>query len=93
MVISILRVVLFIGCANSLKTKRMILKSLKVRLRNKFNIAVSEIDQHDKWQKAVLGIVGIDNDRRNLDEQFGKIINYIEFFSQVDIVNYERQML
>ena len=93
MVISILRVVLFIGHANSLKAKRMVLNSLKTRLRNKFNIAISEIDEHDKWQKSTLGIVSIGKDRRYMDKQFSNIINYIEIFNQVDIVNYERQMI
>ena len=93
MVISILRVVLFIGHANSLKAKRMVLRSLKSRLRNKFNIEISEIDEHDKWQKSTLGIVSIAKDRRYMDRQFSNIINYIEIFNQVDIVNYERQMV
>lgn len=93
MVIIILRLVLFIGNSNSLKTKRMVLHSLKTRLRNKFNIAISEVDYGDKWQKSALAIVGVGNDKRYIDGQFSKVINFIENFNQVDIVNYEMEMI
>ncbi len=58
MTVGILKVVLFIQDSNSLKAKRMVLHSLKVRLRNNFNVAVTQIDHEDKWQKAALAIVG-----------------------------------
>jgi len=93
MAIIILRLILFIGNANSLKTKRMVLQSLKVRLRNKFNIAISEVADQDKWQKSTLAIVGVGNDKSFLNRQFSKIINFIENFSQVSIVNYEMEMV
>ncbi len=93
MVIAVLRLVLFIGNSNSLKTKRMILHSLKARLRNKFNISISEVDDGDKWQKSTLAIVGIGNDKRYMDMQSSRIINFIENFNQVDIVDYEMEML
>jgi uncharacterized protein YlxP (DUF503 family) len=93
MVIAILRVVLFIGNANSLKNKRMVLLSLKTRLRNKFNIAISEVDYTDKWQKAALAIVGVGNDNRYVNGQFNKVINFIENFNQVSIVDYELEMI
>ena len=84
---------LFIGNSNSLKTKRMILHSLKSRLRNKFNIAISEVDQHDKRQRCGLAIVGVNNDRSYIDGQFSKIINFIENFHQVNIVDYKMEMI
>ena len=93
MVIGILSLVLFIGNSNSLKSKRMVLLSLKTRLRNKFNISISEVDYEDKWQKSVLAVVGVSNNRRYMDSQFSKIINFVENFNQVDIVNYETEVI
>ena len=71
----------------------MVLRSLKTRLRNKFNIAVSEIDDEDKWQKSTLAIVGVNKDKRYIDGQFSKIINFIENFHLVSIVDYEMEMI
>ncbi len=42
---------------NSLKGKRGILKSLLARLRHEFNVSVAEVDAHDAWQRAVIGVV------------------------------------
>ena len=93
MTIAILRLVLFISNSNSLKTKRMVLHSLKARLRNKFNIAISEVADEDKWQKSTLVVVGVQKDKRYMDRQFSQIINFIENFNQADIVDYEMEMI
>lgn len=71
----------------------MILHSLKTRLHNKFNVAISEIADGDKWQKSTIAIAGVGNDKRHMDRQFSKIINFIENFNQVSIVDYELEMI
>ena len=93
MTIAIMRLILFISNSNSLKSKRMVLHSLKVRLRNKFNIAISEVADEDKWQKSTLAIVGVGKDKRYIGSQFSKIINFIENFKQASIVDYELEMI
>ena len=93
MAIVILRLILFIGNSNSLKAKRMILHSLKARLRNKFNVSISEVDDEDKWQKSTLAVVGVEKNKRYIDRQFNKIINFIENFNQVSIVDYKMEMI
>ncbi len=93
MTIGVLRIVLFIPDSNSLKEKRMFLHSLKERLRNNFNVAVSQIDDEDKWQKATLAIVGAERDRRSMDSILSGVVNFIEKFDRVNLVNYETEML
>ncbi len=51
------------GCA-SLKEKRLVLRSLSVRLRNRLNLAVSEADYHDLWQRSALCLVTVSNDAK-----------------------------
>ncbi len=53
--------------AHSLKDKRQVLRSLKDRLRNSFNVAVAEIDVTDLWQRATIGVVSISDSRDYLD--------------------------
>ena len=67
--------------------------SLKARLRNRFNIAISEVDDQDKWQKSTLVIVGVEKEKGYIDRQLSKIINFIENFHQVSIVDYEIEMI
>ena len=53
--------------AHSLKDKRHVVRSLKDRLRNSFNVAVAEIDVSDLWQRATLGVVSISDSRDYLE--------------------------
>src|SRR5689334_11894162 len=56
-----------IEAAHSLKDKRQVVRSLKDRLRNSFNISIAEIDVTDLWQRATLGVVSISGSRDYLD--------------------------
>ena len=47
----------------SLKDKRQVVRSLKDRLRRKFNVAVAEIDYQELWQRAALAAVTVSSDR------------------------------
>jgi uncharacterized protein YlxP (DUF503 family) len=58
MVVGLLSLELHVGGARSLKDKRMVLRSLKDRLR-RLNVAVAELDHQDLWQRAGLGIVTV----------------------------------
>jgi len=53
--------------AHSLKDKRQVVRSLKDRLRNSFNVAIAEIEVTDLWQRATLGVVSISDSRDYLD--------------------------
>ncbi|HEY7402342.1 MAG TPA: DUF503 domain-containing protein [Candidatus Angelobacter sp.] len=56
-----------IEAAHSLKDKRHVVRSLKDRLRNSFNISIAEIEVTDLWQRATLGVVSISDSRDYLD--------------------------
>jgi uncharacterized protein len=46
----------------SLKDKRQVVRSLKDRLRRKFNVAIAEIDYQELWQRAALAAVTVSSD-------------------------------
>ncbi len=48
--------------SHSLKDKRHVVQSLKDRLRQKFNVAVAEIDYQDLWQRAAVAAVTVSSD-------------------------------
>lgn len=62
----------------SLKGKRRILKSITARLASRFNVAVAEVDHHDLWQLATIGVCCISNDRKHADEMLARMISYID---------------
>lgn len=53
--------------AHSLKEKRAVLRKVRERLRNRFNVAVAELDHQDVWQRATLGVVSISSSRGSLE--------------------------
>ncbi len=63
MVIGVCTIDLDIPMSTSLKDKRQVLRSTTTRLRNKFNVAVAEVDRQDARQTAVIGVVTVSSDR------------------------------
>ncbi|MFW6311806.1 MAG: DUF503 domain-containing protein [Nanoarchaeota archaeon] len=79
---------IIIPMAQSLKEKRNLLKSLQNKLKNQFNIAISEIDKNEIWKSSVLGIVSVSKDRVYLEKITTDIINFVDQFYGVEISTY-----
>jgi uncharacterized protein YlxP (DUF503 family) len=60
--IGVLTLELRLENSHSLKEKRHVVESLKARLRNKFNVAVAEIDHQDLWQRGTVAAVTVSSD-------------------------------
>ncbi len=74
MPVGLLTLELHIAEAQSLKEKRQVLRSLKERLRSKFNVAVAELDFEDKWQRSVVGIVTLANEEQLVEESLQSVL-------------------
>ncbi len=61
--IGVLTLEIHVEDSHSLKEKRHVVKSLKDRLRGRFNVSVAEIDFLDSWQNSVVAAVTVSNDR------------------------------
>jgi uncharacterized protein YlxP (DUF503 family) len=72
--IGVLTLELRLENSHSLKEKRHVVASLKARLRNKFNVAVAEIDYQDLWQRAAVAVVTVSPDH----EQAEKVLRSVE---------------
>ncbi|MGH9347643.1 MAG: DUF503 domain-containing protein [Vicinamibacterales bacterium] len=77
MIVGLLSVELFIPGAQSLKDKRMVVRSIKDRLK-KFNVAVAEVAHQDVWQRAGLGIVAISTTTEHVDRELAAVADEIE---------------
>ena len=66
--IGVLTLDLHIEHSHSLKDKRQVIRSLKDRLRAKFNVATAEIDHQDSWQRAVIGVITLSSDRLRVEQ-------------------------
>jgi len=78
----------------SLKGKRQVLKSIITRVGSKFNVSVAEVDDHDLWQLATLGICCVSNNKRHANEILSKVVNFIiNSRFDVEILDYEIEIL
>ena len=74
MTVGVYTLELHLPSARSLKNKRQVVKSLKDRLRSRYNVAVAESGEHaDLWQRAVLAIVSVATDQHVLDRLFESV--------------------
>jgi uncharacterized protein len=90
MTIGIARLTLFLPEAHSLKEKRMVLRRVKDRARQKFNLAIAEVGDNDLWQRAVLGIAVVGNGRRFVESALDEIVRFVR--GQAEVTNVEREI-
>ncbi len=78
---------------HSLKGKRRIIRSLRDRLRNNFNVSVAEIEHQQLWQRATLGIACVSNDSKKVDQLLNRVVNFVEQQHVAVITNYNMEII
>lgn len=76
---------------HSLKEKRMIVKSIIQKLKNKFNISVSEIGEQDIHKNIAIGIAGICANSSQADSMMENIISFIEHNTDAEIIDIKKE--
>jgi len=92
-IIGILELEIRLPLANSLKDKRRLLKSLIVRLRNNFNVSVSEIGYQDQWRKALIGIGIVTNETKFAHRILFRIIEYIKNSKEFSLIDSKMEII
>lgn len=85
MIVGLLELDLRLSGVNSLKDKRHILRGLIEKLRRDFQIAISEVGDHDLWGNAVLGVAAISNDTQHIESVLAKVLERIEGQPELEI--------
>ncbi|HDD53275.1 MAG: DUF503 domain-containing protein [Aquificota bacterium] len=87
------RLVLEIPGNNSLKGKRMVVKSLKDRLRNRFQVSVAEVEDLDNHRRAVLGVAYVTNTRRHANQVMDQVVDFVDADGNIYLVDYVIEIL
>ncbi len=93
MIIGLLQAKLSIPDARSLKDKRMVLRSLKDRALNKWNVSVAEVDLQDVWQSAVLAFVTVAAEKDVVEKRLAEISSQLRSDPRYVLVDFETQLL
>jgi uncharacterized protein YlxP (DUF503 family) len=78
MVVGVLRLALLLPENHSLKGKRSVLRTIKARVQNKFNVSIAECEDHDLWQRALLGVSQVGTDEAHVDRCLREVVHFID---------------
>jgi uncharacterized protein len=93
MVIGFLEARISIPGAQSLKDKRMVLRSLKDRALNKMNVSVAEVDNQDLWQSAVLAFVTVAAEKVVVEKRLSEISEYLRSDPRYVLLDFQTQLM
>lgn len=77
---------------HSLKEKRMIVKSLVAKLKNKFHVSAAEIDEQDTLQIIVIGVAAIVPHNAFADSLMDEISLFVEENCEAEILDEQREV-
>ncbi len=78
---------------DSLKGKRHVLKGLKERVRQRFEVSVAEVDHQDAWQRATLAVACVSGDSRHANEVVSKALAFIESTVDGHVIDVQTEIL
>jgi len=87
-----LRIRLFLRESRSLKDKRQVVKSIKDRLRNHFNVSVAEVGDLDTRQIAVLGVAMVSNETHHVKTTLGQILDALRCHPVAELLDHELEI-
>ncbi|HHW70746.1 MAG TPA: DUF503 domain-containing protein [Clostridiales bacterium] len=93
MVVGVCSIEFYIDGAMSLKDKRMVIRSIKDRLKFKFNVSVAEVGENDNWRIAQLGITCVSNSGHHVDSMISGVINFLEKDVRIRILDYYTEQI
>ena len=77
MVVGVLRLTLHLPSPGSLKSKRHLVRSAIDRVKAKFNVSIAEVAENDLWQKSVIGVAAVSNDRVLVGEILDRVTDFV----------------
>ncbi len=86
MIVGVGRIELLLGGAQSLKDKRQVMKSLSSRIARRFNVSVSEIDNHELWQRGTLAVAHVSQTQREVEKLLHKVSAFAESNGHAEVI-------
>ena len=77
----------------SLKSKRGIIKRLKAKISNKFNVSVAEVDHLDTWQRSALAVAIVSNEQKFANQVLSKIRDHIAMDGEAELIGQEMEFI
>lgn len=92
MVVGICTIEIHLPESGSLKSKRQILKRIKDRIRNRFNVSIAEVENNDLWQRATLGVAAVANQGKFVNQILSQAVEHIQKESGIIVLDYSMEI-
>jgi uncharacterized protein YlxP (DUF503 family) len=92
MIVGSLRVRLLVRESRSLKDKRQVVRSIKDRLRNRYNVSVAEVEAQDHRQLAILGVAMVSNEVGHVQKCFAEILQALRSHPVAELMDYQQEV-
>lgn len=93
MVVGICQLDIKIPENHSLKGKRHVIRKVIEQVRQRFNVSISEVGNHNLWQRAQIGICTVGNDRRIINSSLDKIIDFVKRMNIVEMIGSDMEII
>lgn len=92
MLVGTLQIKCYAPYVHSLKEKRMIVKSITGKVKNKFNVSVGEVGQQDTHQTIMIGIAAIAESTGQCDSILDHVIDFVEDNCEAEMIEVVREI-
>ena len=92
MIVGVCRLDVHLLESRSLKGKRRLIQRIKERIKRRFNVSVAEVDNHDLWQRATLGVCLVTTDSRFAHQVLSQVVNLVEQEASIQLLDYEIEL-
>ena len=92
--LGVCRIMLHLPDSRSLKDKRQVARSLSARIRNKFNVAVAEVEDQELRQRLTLAVCCVSTDPAHANEMVSKVVAFVEESRRdLELLDYETEII
>ena len=93
MIVGICSIELRLAENHDLKGKRAVLKSVKDRVRNRFNVSIAEVEDLDAWQRSTIGVACVSKDRDQVESTLAHVATFIEGLNLASVEGVHTEIL
>ncbi|MGQ0678752.1 MAG: DUF503 domain-containing protein [Actinomycetota bacterium] len=84
---------LLVSGSTTLKEKRRVVQSLLTRLRNKFNVAVAEVDHQDLQRRGAFGVACVSSSAFHAGKMLEEIERFVRAQYEVEVLSFDSEVM
>jgi uncharacterized protein YlxP (DUF503 family) len=89
MVVGVCSIALRIHGNDSLKGNRSVVRKIKQRVKNTFNVSIAEVEDLDTLQRIGLGVALFSNDSQYVHSTLSKVVHFIDHLYVAELIDYQ----